>query len=369
MDGYGILHELYDVHSLDWANGGRYAEQHRVTVDYFEALIRAGVKPIVVVDGGGCAVQNNDYVYRRSRNIVDIPQCLEKHHKGQKASHTMPIMAREVFVSSLREKNIDVYVADGKAAKTVVYLANYYQCPVLTNNTNYCVLGVVGGVVFFKHLDITSDICVFEQTKLVEFCKLRNPDLVYAILAILGDGSDVSVPFLYHGRIRAQIQDCIKGCDMHGRSWVLNVADFLRIKGIASFDEFKHKLKSFDFGRQCEKLLNNCHQVEENYIHTYYTTATTLKVDELKESTTIKCSKPCDLPVHILQKYRSGTFPVLIIDAMTLGQCLLEQLVGDQEQPPYSMLGLPVRQLMYGLASSLMKQDGRVAIIAVLMVF
>ena len=76
VDGYGVLHELYEKHNLDWGNGGRYAEQYRVTVDYFEALISGGIRPIVVVDGGGCIVQHNDTVYRRNRDIVSIPKQL-----------------------------------------------------------------------------------------------------------------------------------------------------------------------------------------------------------------------------------------------------------------------------------------------------
>lgn len=363
VDGYGVLHMLYEVHNLDWANGGCYAQQHKITVDYFEALVRAGVKPIVVVDGGGCAVQHNDTVYRRKKDIKNLPDQLVMHHeKLQKlqASHIVPIMAREVFISSLREKNIDVYVADGKATKTIVCLANYYRCPILTNTTNYCVCDVAGGVVFFEHLDIkTCKSNIYEQTRLVEFCKLRNPDLVYAIVAIVGDGSDTSVPYFYHGRIKRQIEGHIMGTDLRGRSKFLNVADFLRVKKFPSFGDFKSSLRSLNFGRQWESLLENCQKAEKVY---NYSSANKLSTDELNVSTTIKCSQPCDLPISVLQSYRSGTFPVLIINAITLGECVLEQVVGDQQQPPPSMLGLPVRQLMYGLASSLMKEEDQAAI-------
>lgn len=86
-------------------------------------------------------------------------------------------------------------VADGKATRTIVRLANYYHCSMLTNSSNYCVSEVAGGVIFFKHFDENScEAIIFEQERLVKFCGLSNPDLVYAIVAILGDGSDTSIP-------------------------------------------------------------------------------------------------------------------------------------------------------------------------------
>lgn len=357
VDGYGVLHELYVKHNLDWANGGRYSQQQRVTVEYFEAMITAGVKPIVVVDGGGCMKQHEDTVHRRNKDIVQIPDQLHKQHDKTQASHLLPILAREIFVSSLREKGIDVCVADGKATRTIVRLANYYQCPILTNSSNYCVSGVTGGVIFFKHFDESScEAIVYEQNRLVEFCSMKNPDLVYVVVAIMGDGSDTSIRYGYHGKVRRTIEAHIIGKVLYGRSQILNIADFLRIKGITSFEHFKCELESFNFGRQYEALLESCQKVEQAYD---YSSVDAIGIDELKVSTTMSCSKPSDLPMSVLEAYRNATFPVLALNAMTIGKCVLEQAVGDQEQPSPPMLGCPVRQLVYGLVSGLMNQEGK----------
>ncbi len=104
-----------------------------------------------IVDGGGCLVQHEDTVYRRYRNI---PKELADSHLELNSSHLMPPMAREVFVSTLMEKRVELYVADGKATKTIVCLANFLHCPVLTNSTNYCVCSIAGGVILFNHLDM-----------------------------------------------------------------------------------------------------------------------------------------------------------------------------------------------------------------------
>ena len=375
VDGYGVLHELYEKYELDWANGGCYAAQHRVTVEYFEAIVNAGGRPIVVVDGGGSEAQHADTVHRRQKEMQKTPEHVRNWHEGTPAPHsshaaaphTLPIMAREVFVSSLKEKNIDVYIADGKAIKTIVSMSNHYRCPVLTNNTYYCVCNV-SGVVFFKKFDISScKAAVYDQTKLAAFLKVSNPDLVYAIVAVIGDGSEKSVPFLYHGRIKANIEDCVKkyiGTDIRHRSWVLNVADFLTANKIQSFADFK-LISSKDpsnFGGMWKRVLENCQKVEDIYINNY-ALGKTLGIEELKASSSIECSKPCPLPVPVLEAYRRGAFPVLAVNAVTIGKCALEQIVGDKEQPPIPVLGRPVRELMYGIASRLMNGEGRARIL------
>ncbi len=198
IDGYAILQELYDLHDLDWANGGCYAQQCLITLEFYQHLKSIGVKPIVVVDGGGSVQLVKEIILRRKRIIADFPEMIERKHLGRKGTSILPLMAREILVSSLRKNGIDVYVADGKAMKTVVYLANHYKCPVLVNNTNYCICNVKGGVIFFRHLDIeTGKVFVYEQKRFVEFFGLRNPDLMCAVWAILGDGR--TVPSLYHG--------------------------------------------------------------------------------------------------------------------------------------------------------------------------
>ncbi len=191
IDGYSVLHELYILYGLDWANGGCYAQQYQVTIDFFQALVASGVKPVVVVDGGGSKEQLEETCHRRNRIIKDLPSMIEEEHQGRKSSHIMPILARDIFVSSLKENGIDVFVADGKATKTVVRLANYYQCPVLSNNSTYCICNIEGGVILFSHLDIkTCMASIYKQTKLIEFCGLSNPDLLYAVAMA------VTLPFL-----------------------------------------------------------------------------------------------------------------------------------------------------------------------------
>lgn len=126
------------------------------------------------------------------------------------------------------------------------------------------------------------------------------------------------------------------------------------MRKFSSFSDFQGYVRRSN-ERQWAELLENCQRVTDAYD---YSKISTLSVEELSASTTMRCSKPCDIPSDILQNYRSGLFPVLAVNVVTLGKCVLDQAVGDQQQPSPVELGLPVRQLMYGVLSSLRKQEG-----------
>ncbi len=351
VDGYGVLHELYDSQNLEWANGGCYAQQHKATTDFFNFLIRSGVEPIVILDGGGTKASIDDTVHRRNRNISKLTESLKKYQEGRETTeHHFPLLSRHVYIRSLKEiAGLQVYMGDGKAHQTIVHLANHYGCPILTNNTNYCVSGVAGGVIFYKHLDITS--CrapVYYQDKLINFLKLPDPNLIFAIIAIMGDGSEESVAYFYHGKIKAYIERSCSVPDiaLKNRSWILNVTDYLKNQHINSWKEFKARLRSSCFGGQSKKLASNCEKAQDKY----NLPVSDLSPEKLVKSTNLRSSSSRPLPDHILRDYRACKLPATLVDAICVGECILDPNVGDEEQSPIPLLGHPIREMMYGMA-------------------
>ena len=176
-------------------------------MEFFEALTNAGVEPVVVLGGGDSKTHLHQSIHRRNRALNAFPEELDQYHMDHDNSvwisqHHLPL-ARHVYKCSLEELNIALYVADGKAHNTIVSLVNHYCCPVLTNSSNYCVSGIDGGMIIVKHLDIIAcKATVYKQTELVHFLQLCNPDLIFAIVAILGDGSETNLSYLYLGLIK-----------------------------------------------------------------------------------------------------------------------------------------------------------------------
>ena len=363
VDGYVILHDLYSTSKLDWANGGSYGKQHLVTVQYYEAMVNAGMEPIVILEGGGSETKIQDTVDVRKTDINNFPGDLRKQHENVDSrdyrNHYLPLLSRQVYMTSLKHINgLQVYVSDGKTLETIVKLANHYECPVLTNNTNYCVSGVTGGVIFYKWFDSAAFTApIFKQTNLVSFLKLQNPDLIFAIVAILGNKP--SIPGLHHGRFKRNIERLSVNVDLEDRPWILTIADYLNAKQIHSFQEFKDSIFKLDLNESYNLLHGNCLSVEE----IFGSVSSTMSIDEFKETTTIMCSRGVEFPKDILLKYRTCIYPETVVNAVSVGKCTLEVQVGDSEQPPASHLGKHIRQFMYGLATPLMRRDLRKCVI------
>ena len=174
IDGNGVLHQLYVTHELEWTSGGCYDDQHKVIVDFFTALTSSGVQPVVIMGEGVSETNLVHTVNRRNQSIQDMPEELKMCHLDVNhpkfIPHHLPLLAREVFATSLKGIDVPVYVADGQAHNTAVSLANHYKCPVLTNNTNYCVSGIAGGVIILDHLNITNcKATIYKQTMLDSF--------------------------------------------------------------------------------------------------------------------------------------------------------------------------------------------------------
>lgn len=358
IDGVSLLHCLYQEHHLDWANGGYYAKLREIVLEFFGNLQSAGVRPIVVMDGAGIEGYVEDVVYRRNRTIGDISENIRKAHASEgreETRHFLPILSRDTFVHAVKEvSGVSLICADGKANTTVVRLANHYGCPVLANDTNYCVFDVRHGIIFHKYLTLGHGVCkayVFNRNRFFQVqLKLSDLSLVFAMVAILGDGGDKSVPAQYYSKSPLQrmidTQPGVKG----GRNWPANVAGFLQRFG--TLERFKREITTFRVDPKIKaQLSENCIRAER-----LYTVSSTISCEALQDTTTIKCSYPCDVPSPLLRLFRNGDLPSFMMDAIAMGKTCLCQQPGDVNQEPVATLGCPIRVAAYGFASGLMNQ-------------
>lgn len=360
VDGYSILHELYGRLQLEWASGGCYTDQHTAVVEYFQGLVNDGVSPIVVVDGGGAETYINDTIDRRNNDINDLPGELRKQHENSDTkeynSHHLPLLARKLYITSLKQiDQVQVLVSEGKAHATIVKLANYYKCPVLTNNSNYCVSGITEGVILFRKFESAKECRIVKQTKIVNCLNLPDPDLIYAIVAIQGDNNGNSVEKLIHGGIKADIYEKCEGQTFNNE--IYYIVHFLQHHNIATFSQFKEDItKIFRPINMRQKLINNCRNAEE--IYKVPATVPQRSVEFFQENTELHF--PSNIPVPtIIAQYRTGDYPVIIWDAIFTGKCALDADVGDPELSPIPSLGCSIRQIMYGLASPYMNRTTR----------
>ena len=359
IDGYSVLHELYANRQLDWLNGGRYSEQHKATLEFFEPLVRAGVKPIVVLDGGGSETNITDTVRRRNREIDNFQADMRLLHENRDGDnhgrYHLPPLSRHVFTKSLKELDgVQVYIADGKAFHTILGLAEHFGCPVLTNSTSYCVSGITGGVVFYEDLDVTNCMApIFFQSELAKLLDFQNPDLLLAVASVIGDSSDKFLPKLYFGKIRSSIEDICTSHDIEQprqRLEILNIAVFINHYKCTSFKDFEEKISAFDFGpKPCTKLAMNCFKVKQ-----YLTGQSKLTMEAFKTTSLLRCSGSREIPKDVIERYREGNFPTIAMNAICVGKCMLDSHIGDPKQLPIPQLGRYTRTIIYGLVIDLL---------------
>ncbi len=340
IDGNDLLHELYRDFHLDWAHGGQYPQLHRVVTEFFTALCSQGVQPIVVVDGGGDEVLVDELVYRRNRSIEKLPEDrkneLSKPHRDTR--HYLPILAGVVFrhtIVSLRHR-IPLCVADGKADPTIVQLANDLSCPVLGCDGNYYIYNLTDGFIHYQHLEWRSGRVtarVYRQLAFAQHFGLCDPKLSLLLPALLGDGCDISIKYIY-GALKPLLAQDVSKCEA-----ILNFARQYR-----SYEQLIQKLEHLSLGwRAKENIRNNCAKAKRLYV-----VSSTLSQERLMR-------QPCqvDLPREVLAKYREGGFLPSLLTAVVVRRCPLHYQIGDQTLPPPPAMSRTIRQVTYGLLSGL----------------
>ena len=106
-------------------------------------------------------------------------------------------------------------------------------------------------MIFFENLKFgpNTDMCttsVFKQSELVRLLDLQNPDLILALVAIVGERYNLTLPFLYHGGIKRNIEQVYRaqGIELKDRSCYLKHSRLLRAHKFQSFKDFMDGIAS-----------------------------------------------------------------------------------------------------------------------------
>ena len=349
VDGNDLLHELYRDRKLDWAHGGQYPQLRATVIEFFGALQRQGVQPIVLLDGGGDESFIEDLVHRRNLSIRELPehrrQELANPHSNTR--HYLPLLAGVVLANTLEELRVPIYFAYGKADPTIVRLANHYRCPVLGCDSNYCLYNLEAGYIHYQCLkwrerQITAR--VFNQDSFAQNFRLQEPMLCLLLPALLGDGSDKSIRYIY-GALKPLLQQDVPKC--------LAVLQYAR--DFRSYQEFIDKIPFLQRDqRSKENVRANCDKAKRLYV-----VSTSISCEDLAQQ--MPFDRPGGRRLHLpdwaFQQYRKGHFHPFLVNAAVVGKCPLNYLIGDESQLAPPVLGRPIRQVTYGLMSGLIDRN------------
>ena len=195
IDGCSLCYYLY---TFDWINGGQYTDYYNTMVNFFGALRSSTVESIVVIDGYAYPEEKSDTVSKRNDAKAQevCSQFTESSTSPGRAlvpstkTDILPLLAPNVFQEVLCELKITCIMVDGEADEEIAQLANFYSCPVLSNDSDFYMFPLKGG---FIHLTMFNwrthplTAKVYHMDVFLEQFNLAHESLRFIIPALCGN--------------------------------------------------------------------------------------------------------------------------------------------------------------------------------------
>uniref|UniRef100_A0A1A7WK72 Asteroid homolog 1 n=1 Tax=Iconisemion striatum TaxID=60296 RepID=A0A1A7WK72_9TELE len=142
IDGCSLYFRLYFHHGLDRKHGGDYDAFASLLTQFLSALAACKIQPYVVLDGG-IDPSDKKFPTLRQRLQSKIKDADSLSH-GRNGS-VLPILTRQVFIHVLTQRGVPLVQCSAEADWEIACLARQWNCPVLTNDSDFYVFDLPGG--------------------------------------------------------------------------------------------------------------------------------------------------------------------------------------------------------------------------------
>ncbi|XP_060905487.1 protein asteroid homolog 1-like [Labrus mixtus] len=163
IDGCNFLYLLYFDSGLDLSHGGEYAAFEDLVERFVKALKDCGISPYVVLDGGIAQTDKKDETIRlramdrlqKAHQAVEgtrqAVNGIKKVHQDAQESKVLPQMASLVFRQTLARLEVPVAQCYAEADQEIAALAKEWKCPVLSNDSDFFIFDLPGGLLPISH--------------------------------------------------------------------------------------------------------------------------------------------------------------------------------------------------------------------------
>ena len=328
IDGNNLCYNLYYRNGVEWSLGGNYPGFFKVVKTFFEKLQGLHIGFYVILDGidykeekTATVLQRKLQSYERIRKNQRPAERNMDAANGRSASEdgVLPLLGRMVFTDALRDAGVPFLIADGEADAEIVAVANFHQCPVLADDSDFYMFNIKEGYFplrhFFRALEGTAD-CVkkYHVTSFADQFLHQNINLRLLIPAILGN--DFLKRVVYPGLDNPEtIIHCIS---RHSTS-----EDFL------------------------DKMPDT---VDQESLHGNFSKAAALYNAELrKDPKELSEVTNLHLPEWLLSQYREGHFAQQMVSAIMTHKSILPAVVDDIMSQSSLSVSEKIRQCIYGI--------------------
>lgn len=142
IDGCSLYFRLYFNNGLDQQHGGDYDAFARLLSQFLSALAACNIQPFVVLDGG-IDPSDKKFSTLRQRLQSKIKEADNLSH-GRNGS-VLPILTRDVFIQVITQNGVPLVQCPAEADWEIACLAHQWNCPVLTNDSDFYIFDLPGG--------------------------------------------------------------------------------------------------------------------------------------------------------------------------------------------------------------------------------
>ena len=365
IDGNNLYHFLYYYFHIPCEYGGDYDQFARCCTAFFTALDSCNVTPYVVFDGA--------YAADGSKFETSLARARERVHMSNIVAHgrrakILPILTHSCFVRVLQRLGIEYVTCDFEADHQIAALARHWNCPVLTNDSDFFIYDIPAGVILLDYLNLrckdpkqhskhhSEIVCryleaqIFYCQKFMKFLHVDNHSLVVLFATLLGndivDGRNFDNFFLQiklpkmHNRCKSS----------HRHRKISGLVAWLQSVSTTS-DAVAYILNKLPQNRRrnVESLIElslSCYCEPQSNLHEYF------DVDNEQKKCAVRTFGECVLPDWFLVSISRGIIPTAVLNILASQRLLLlSQIEASPEKSSY-ICSQKLRQIAYGIALS-----------------
>ncbi|XP_026766939.2 protein asteroid homolog 1-like [Pangasianodon hypophthalmus] len=148
IDGSNLYYFLYFRSDLDQAHGGDYDGFEKIVTQFFKNLRICDIEPYVVLDGGtDVSDKKFDTLKTRCQERIRRANALSRGRSGE----VLPILIKNVFKQILWKLGIPFIQCLAEADWEVAALASEWNCPVLSNDSDFYIFNIKRGFLPISH--------------------------------------------------------------------------------------------------------------------------------------------------------------------------------------------------------------------------
>ncbi|XP_039593387.1 protein asteroid homolog 1-like isoform X1 [Polypterus senegalus] len=346
IDGNNFYFKFYHNSCLDERHGGDYDLYAEALKRFFQTLSSCNIQPYVVLDG--CCNhtdQKLETTKLRAEGHIKSAHDLSMGHKGR----LLPLLSRNVFIQVLSKLGVPLVQCLLEADTEIAALANQWNCPVLSTDTDFFIFDLKGGFCPLTQFRWESASqghiparCYFIENFCAHFNGM-NKDLLPLFAVIHGnDYSDMKMMYRFVRHVASSSHTSAyrgkKQAIIHSLLTWLSPLHNLKV----AMENVLNVLPVSDRGVAQEYLSSQMqvYKIPERNLSGFFTSGASTTDDIQLRS----------LVLHwALGALEKAQLPKTVVDLLVLQRVFLIPQVENSERPNAHTCALPIRRAFYGM--------------------